>query len=180
MSHVGRLLVATPLIGDPNFERTVLLLLAHGPEGALGVVLNRPSALPAEEVAGEWASKVAAPGVLFIGGPVDTDSVIGLAHGVGTRFGFEPLVDGLGTVDLNQRSHPGGPPWSGLRLFVGSAGWAPGQIEDEIADGAWWVADASGTDVATSDPDGLWRRVVARQPGRVAWFANCPLDPSQN
>ena len=75
MSHVGRLLVATPLIGDPNFERTVVLLLAHGADGAFGVVVNRPSDTTVHEVAEWWVPQVSAPAVVFVGGPVGTDSI---------------------------------------------------------------------------------------------------------
>jgi putative transcriptional regulator len=181
MSHAGRLLVATPLIGDPNFERTVVLLLAHAPDaGAFGVVLNRPTDLIVGDVADGWEQRVTAPGVVFLGGPVDTDSLIGLARRGGDDERFAPLVGELGTVDLAHPPDPDEPGWAGLRLFLGSAGWAAGQLEDEVGEGAWWVVDAAPDDIVTSDPDGLWARVVRRQPGRMAWFANCPLDPSAN
>ncbi|QXC60362.1 YqgE/AlgH family protein [Aquihabitans sp. G128] len=181
MSQAGRLLVATPLIGDPNFERTVVLLLAHGGEGAFGVVINRPSETSVHEVADEWAPHVAAPGVVFVGGPVGTDSVVGIARCVadpGPSFGR--LVGDLGTVDLHRP--PGGDdhPWSGVRLFAGSAGWAPGQLEDELEEGAWWVVDPTPDDLTTADPSALWAAVLRRQPGQVAWFANHPLDTSAN
>jgi putative transcriptional regulator len=65
-------------------------------------------------------------------------------------------------------------------MFAGSAGWAPRQLEDELAEGAWWVVDAEPADVTDSDPDRLWSRVLRRQRGEVAWFANHPEDPSAN
>jgi putative transcriptional regulator len=187
MRHEGRLLVATPLIGDPNFERTVILLVAHSGDGALGVVLNRPSGTPVAEVLPEWADAVVAPGVVFVGGPVNTHSVMGLGHcgaggypqAVSPGEGFEPMASGYGTVDLHR------PPAAelvrlGLRLFAGSAGWAAGQLEDEISDGAWWPVDAVPDDLTCSDPGSLWNEVLRRQPGEVAWFANHPVDPSLN
>ena len=70
--------------------------------------------------------------------------------------------------------------FDGLRLFAGGAGWAPNQLEDELREGAWWVLPSVDDDVLTSDPDSLWVRVLRRQRGDVAWFANHPLDPSQN
>ncbi|CAN5764346.1 YqgE/AlgH family protein [soil metagenome] len=181
MSQAGRLLVATPLIGDPNFERTVVLILAHGAEGSFGVVINRPSETPVAEVADEWAAQVAAPAVVFVGGPVGSDAVVGIA-----RCGSEPgpsfgrLVGDLGTVDLHRPPLDGEQPWSGVRLFAGSAGWAPGQLEDELGEGAWWVVDPEADDLVTTDPSGLWARVLRRQHGQVAWFANHPRDPSEN
>ncbi|MCB0977715.1 MAG: YqgE/AlgH family protein [Acidimicrobiales bacterium] len=181
MSHAGRLLVATPLIGDPNFERTVVALLAHDREtGAFGLVLNRPSDMLVRDVTEGWDRSVAAPGVVFFGGPVDTESLIGLARGGSGDDRFAPLVGELGTIDLARPPGDEHPPWFGLRLFLGSAGWGPGQLEAEISDGAWWVVDAAPDDIATGDPDGLWGRVVRRQSGRLAWFANCPLDPTAN
>ena len=99
MSFTGRLLVATPLIGDPHFERTVVLLLAHSEAGAYGVVLNRPTEVPVAEVAPEWAGLVSAPGVVFVGGPVDPGATIGLAL-AGPRAAAELRADGVDVVIL--------------------------------------------------------------------------------
>lgn len=181
MSQAGRLLVATPLIGDPNFDRTVILLLAHGADGAFGVVINRPSETAVDEVAEEWAAHASAPAVVFVGGPVGSDAVVGLARsGTEPEATFGRLVGDVGTIDLHAPPPDGHRPWQGLRLFAGSAGWAPGQLEDELAEGAWWAVDARADDVLTSDPSGLWVRVLRRQPGQVAWFANHPVDPTAN
>jgi putative transcriptional regulator len=180
MSHVGRLLVATPLIGDPNFERTVVLLLAHLDAGAFGVILNRPSDTTVDEVVGEWAPWAAPPGAVFLGGPVGPSAVVGLGRCDAPLEGFEPLVGAVGTIDLNRPPEPGDPQPEAVRLFAGSAGWASGQLEDELAEGAWWLVDADADDVLTRDPSSLWPRVVRRQPGRVAWFANHPGDTSVN
>lgn len=181
MSHAGRLLVATPLIADPHFERTVVAVLSHDRDnGAFGLVLNRPSPLVVEDVAEGWGGVVAAPAVVFIGGPVADESLIGLARGGGGDERFAPLVGEWGTVDLTRPPLEEDPGWVGVRLFLGSAGWAPGQLEDEVSEGAWWVVDAAPDDIATGEPDGLWRRVVRRQAGRVSWFSNCPYDPTSN
>ncbi len=202
VSHVGRLLVATPLIGDPHFERSVVLLLAHGDEGAFGLVLNRPSETPVPEVLPDWTDHVTPPAQLFVGGPVGPDAVVGIGRpavpptggalgrrpgdGDGDRddpgelAGFAPLVGGIGSVDLGRPPGYGSTPWAELRLFAGSAGWAVGQLEDEVREGAWWLVPAAPGDVFSPDPAGLWRRVLRRQPGPTGWFANCPLDPSAN
>ena len=181
MSHAGRLLVATPLIADPSFERTVVLLLAHGTEGSFGVILNRPSATPIDDLVPGWADEACAPAVLFIGGPVGRDAVVGLARCAGGEGpGFEAVLGDCGTVDLHAVPQPGAAPWTELRLYAGSAGWGAGQLEDEVAEGAWWLLDACPQDVATTDPANLWREVLRRQHGEVAWFANHPDDPSAN
>lgn len=158
----GRLLVATPLIGDDTFRRTVVLVLAHGEEGALGVVLNRPSDTPAGEVLEGWAERAAAPGVVFEGGPVATDTVVGL--------GVEGSVD----LHAGPDDRPDAP--AEIRLFAGQAGWGPGQLEDEVGERAWWVVDPEPDDALTRDPGTLWERVLRRQDGPTAWFANLPDD----
>ncbi|MGN6695680.1 MAG: YqgE/AlgH family protein [Aquihabitans sp.] len=181
MSHAGRLLVATPLIADPTFERTVVLLLAHGPDGAFGVVLNRPTDTPVAEVLPDWAHHAAAPGVVFLGGPVSRDSLVALGRSaaVGAHSETRIFAD-CAAVDLDVPPEEGGFRWDEIRLFAGSAGWAPRQLEDELAEGAWWVVDAEAADVTSSDPDHQWSAVLRRQRGEVAWFANHPEDPSAN
>jgi putative transcriptional regulator len=178
VSHAGRLLVATPLIGDPNFERTVVLLVAHGHEGAFGVVVNRPTDTRVEEVADPWSPLAAAPGVVFVGGPVAREVVLGLGRPGTPGEASGPLVAGCATVDLHADPDEGR--WWDVRLFAGSAGWAEGQLEDELDEGAWWVVDATPDDVLGHDPEGLWQRVLRRQRGEVAWFANHPSDPTAN
>jgi putative transcriptional regulator len=175
-----RLLVATPRIGDPNFERTVVFMLAHGDQGALGVVLNRPSGSDAAELVPGWGERATEPGVIFLGGPVGRDAVVGMGLGVGADDEkFQPVLGSLGTVDLNQEPEPGDDILR-VRLFAGSAGWGPGQLETEIDDGAWWVVPALVSDVLTQRPEGLWREVLRRQPSPRCWFANHPDDVSAN
>jgi putative transcriptional regulator len=181
VSHAGRLLVATPLIADPNFERTVVLLLAHGPQGAFGVVLNRPSDTRADAVAPEWADDAASPAVVFVGGPVGPESILALGRSIRlVESGGDVIVGDCGPVDLRHPPATGGFAWDRIRLFAGSAGWAPGQLEDELAEGAWWGVDADPGDITCADPDGMWSRVLRRHGGDVAWFANYPGDPSAN
>ena len=180
--------MATPLIADPNFDHTVALVLAHSPEGAFGVVVNRPSETGVGAIVpAEWASLAAAPAVVFVGGPVGRDRVIGVAcrsdganaaPAFAAASGTAPIIGDWWAVDLNQSPEVGA--LTDLRLFAGSAGWAPGQLEDELGEGAWWAVDAEPADLVTTDPDGLWSRVLRRQGGEVAWFANHPEDPSSN
>ena len=180
MTFTGRLLVATPVIADPNFERTVVLILAHSDEGALGVILNRPSLTAVAEVVEEWAPYAAEPGMMFIGGPVGQNAVVGLGLGRAMQDGIQPVVGPLGTVDLNEPPEPGDGGGVTVRLFAGSAGWASGQLEDELAEGAWWLMDAAPEDPLTSQPDELWAQVLRRQGTTVSWFANHPDDPTTN
>jgi putative transcriptional regulator len=173
----GRLLVATPDLRDPNFARSVVLMLEDGDEGSLGVVLNRPIELRVAEALPDWAERASAPACLFVGGPVSPTAVIGLGRGNGPAF--EALFDGLGTLDLDL-SPIDVPELEELRIFVGYAGWAPGQLQLELASGGWLVLDLLPEDPFTSDPSELWREVLRRQGGRTAMFALAPEDPSTN
>jgi putative transcriptional regulator len=174
----GRLLVATPDLRDPNFSRTVVLMLEHGDDGALGVVLNRPIELAVADVLPDWADLSSAPACLFVGGPVAPTAVIGLGRGDGPVF--QPLFDGLGTLDLDLDPVLYAASMASFRVFVGYAGWAPGQLELELAAGGWLVLDLAPDDPFSSDPAALWQAVLRRQGGRVAMFASAPEDPSTN
>lgn len=177
----GRLLVATPDLRDPNFSRTVVLMLEHNDEGALGLVLNRPLDLPVADALPAWGDACSAPARLFVGGPVQPDAVIGLARGgAEPEDGFQPLFDGLGTLDLERDPVLLAALLEAMRVFVGYSGWGPGQLDQELAAGGWIVVDAIGDDPFTSAPSELWRVVLGRQPSRVRLFANAPEDPSTN
>jgi putative transcriptional regulator len=174
----GRLLVATPDLRDPNFSRTVVLMLEHGDDGALGVVLNRPIDLTVADVLPDWADLSSAPACLFVGGPVAPTAVIGLGRGEGPVF--QPLFDGLGTLDLDLDPALYASTMPSLRVFVGYAGWSPGQLELELAAGGWLVVDLASDDPFSADPSQLWQAVLRRQGGRLAMFASAPEDPSTN
>jgi putative transcriptional regulator len=179
-SLAGRLLVATPTLTDPNFSRTVVLLLGHGDEGALGVVLNRRSEVPVGAMLPSWEEWVAPPAVVFAGGPVSPQAAIALARATNAVEGFAAFGPGLGTVDLEQDAALLGPQLAGLRVFAGYAGWGTGQLEGEIGAGAWYVVDALPGDGFSPDPEGLWRDVLRRQPGDLRLVASFPPDPTLN
>lgn len=176
----GRLLVAVPGMSDPNFARTVVLLLEHGDDGALGVVLNRPSDTMVGEALPGWETVAAAPAVVFVGGPVAPTGALALGTAAGEGAGWTSLLGPVGLLDLSRAPEGAVPDVAQARLFAGHAGWSPGQLEDEVAAGGWFVLDAEPADALATDPDGLWSTVLARQPGRLAWFANCPPDPRVN
>jgi putative transcriptional regulator len=178
----GRLLVATPVLDDPNFDRTVVWLLEHGDDGALGVVLNRPSALAVAEPLPGWADLAGPLPVVFVGGPVSSSSVIGLARVTGEvpPGSWEPVAGTIGVVDLTTDPLLLTPVVADLRCFAGYSGWGSGQLEGELLDGAWVVVDAEVGDAFTDDPAGLWRAVLARQPNELARMALVPDDPTLN
>lgn len=178
----GRLLVATPLLGDPNFERTVVLLIEHTDEGALGLVLNRPSGLDVAEPLPEWGRYALEPEVVFVGGPVSRNSVIALARLRGDLPAdrWEQVLGPVGVLDLSGDPDEVAAAVSAVRVFAGYAGWGEGQLEDEVAEGAWYVVPADPVDPFTDDPEHLWRTVLARQDGELAKVAQVPEDPRLN
>jgi putative transcriptional regulator len=184
----GRLLVATPLLGDPNFRRTVILVVEHeDTEGTLGIVLNRPTKIPVGKVLEEWTELATDPSVVFKGGPVAPNSPLALALIPGKE---EPLgwraLDGapalarLGLLDLGASARLLAPAIQSLRVYAGYAGWSPGQLEAEIDEGAWYVLTAEPGDVFAAMPERLWRDVLYRQEGELAFLATYPDDPSLN
>ena len=177
----GKLLVAAPTLVDPNFRQTVLLMLEHGNEGALGVVLNRPSELPVRGAIDEWADAVSEPPVVFVGGPVSQSSVIALASVAldDVDDNWSQVVGRIGTVDLEKSPHEIGG-LDEVRIFAGYAAWAPGQLEAELAENAWFVLDHTGGDPFVDDPDELWWQVFARQSGELGRLRFYPRNPSDN
>ncbi len=180
--HTGRLLVASPVLADGNFDRAVVLVLDHDEEGALGVILNRASAVTVRETLDGWTDLAADPPVLFGGGPVEPTAIVALGRGAPgvTPDGWTPIMDRIRLVDLDDDPALAAADLERVRVFAGYAGWAPGQLEEEIDQGAWFTVDAEPGDVFTDDPDALWRRVLARQPDDLRMLATYPDDPTMN
>ena len=178
----GKLLVATPPLVDENFDRSVVLLLEHGADGALGVILNRPTDDDVEDMLEAWAPYTSRPRVLFEGGPVEPAALIGLARMDRAQVtdAWAPVLERLGTVDLRRAPTDVEPEVEALRLFIGYSGWGAGQLEAELEAGAWIVADAAPNDAFAADPRALWREVLGRQRGRTKWLANFPDDLALN
>ncbi|MEV6674877.1 YqgE/AlgH family protein [Streptomyces sp. NPDC051162] len=195
-SLTGRLLVATPALADPNFDRAVVLLLDHDEEGSLGVILNRPTPVGVGDILESWAALAGEPGVVFQGGPVSLDSALGVGvvpgegHGKAPGDATPPGGDGplgwrrvhgaIGLVDLEAPPELLAAALGSLRIFAGYAGWGPGQLEDELVEGAWYVVESEPGDVSSPDPAHLWRAVLRRQRNELAMVATYPDDPSLN
>ncbi|MYV37788.1 YqgE/AlgH family protein [Streptomyces sp. SID1328] len=186
-SLTGRLLVATPALADPNFDRAVVLLLDHDEEGSLGVVLNRPTPVDVRDVLAGWAALAGEPGVVFQGGPVSLDSALGVAvipgSGEGESavpLGWRRVHGAIGLVDLETPPELVASALGALRIFAGYAGWGPGQLQDELDQGAWYVVESEPGDISSPEPERLWREVLRRQRGDLAMVATYPDDPSLN
>lgn len=180
----GRLLLATPPLEDPNFDRAVIYVLEHHDDGALGVVLNRPSPEQLGEPLDAWVDLQSDPSRVFSGGPVEPDALIALAR---TDQPLDepdehlaPLNGDIASADLAADPALVTGLISDLRVFRGYSGWGPGQLEGEIDAGAWLVLDPVPADLFTPQPDDLWRTVLRRQPGRLSWLAEAPDDLAAN
>ena len=179
----GRLLVATPRLTDPNFRRSVVLLLDHGDDGALGIVVNRPLEVDVSAVLPSWQPYATEPGRLFQGGPVALDSALGVVAVPGDDaepMGVRRIIGSLGLVDLDTPPQVVAGGVAGLRIFAGYAGWSGGQLEDEIREGAWYVVDSEPWDPFSDTPHRLWREVLRRQRGELALVSTYPEDPTLN
>ncbi len=178
--QTGRLLVALPALDDPNFARAVVFVIDHDEDGALGVVLNRASDVPVADAVDRFGPLVPAPDVLFGGGPVEPDALVAIGRSRRPAPGDMTIVEGLQLVDLDEDPFTPGAELEQVRLFAGYAGWAPGQLEQELWQGAWVAVDAQPGDVFTSTPATLWRDVLARQRGALRLLSTYPEDPARN
>jgi putative transcriptional regulator len=178
----GKLLIASPAMREPTFARTVISMLEHNEDGALGVVINRPGDASLLDIVPPVAELASQPAVLFSGGPVEPRAAIALgvvaAGAPGT--GYQEVVHPVVTVDLDSDPQILAASLRELRVFAGYAGWGAGQLEDEIAQGAWYVVEALPSDAFVAAPDRLWSAVLRRQPWPLSAVATAPLDPTMN
>ncbi|MCU1367053.1 MAG: hypothetical protein JWN39_2692 [Ilumatobacteraceae bacterium] len=181
-STKGSLLVAAPLLDEPTFHRTVIYMLQHTEDGALGLVINRPTDEDQLPGLDPWMFELSQPQVIFSGGPVQANTLIGVAAVAecDDAAGFVSIENGLGTVDLGQLPSEIAEGLQSLRLFRGYSGWGPGQLEGELDEGAWLVLHANRSDIFSAHPQGLWRNVLRRSGGRTALLADAPDDLSWN
>jgi putative transcriptional regulator len=172
-----------PSLTDPTFAGTVVYVLDHSDSGTVGVVLGRPSQVEIRDVLPGWCDLAVEPGVFHVGGPCETDTALCLAVSNGSvgDGGLRRVAGEVYLVDLDSDPDDLGGEVTGLRVFAGYAGWSPGQLASEIAEGAWACVPGSSGDVlsAAAGP-ALWRRVMGRQTGRLAVLSTAPADPSAN
>jgi putative transcriptional regulator len=175
----GNLLIAAPGLLDPNFWRTVVLVGEHSEEGALGVVLNRTSETPVDEAVPELAELVDEMGDVHVGGPVQPSAVVVLADFAEPPDPDALVVDSVGFLPAEVDPESLGP-LRRARVYVGYAGWGPGQLDDELDEGSWIIEPAVADDVFTDEPDNLWSAVLRRKGGPFRVLAAMPPDPTQN
>jgi putative transcriptional regulator len=176
----GQLLIAGPKLGDPNFWRTVVLIVEHTEEGALGVVLNRASETTAGDAVPELADLVDPDGLLYVGGPVQPSSVVILAEFEEPTDAALISFDSIGVLTAGPGPEELSAGVREARAFAGHSGWGPGQLEAELERDDWILEPARREDAFCEDPETLWSQVLARKGGQYRLVARMPVDPSLN
>jgi putative transcriptional regulator len=175
----GQLLIAGPGLVDPNFWRTVVLVVEHSDEGALGLVLNRPSETTVGEAVSELERLLEVDDPLYVGGPVQPSALIVLAEFDQPSEAALIAFEDVGVLASGAQEDPNLSVRRG-RAFVGHAGWGPGQLDDEVERGDWILEPAQREDAFTGAPLELWSQVLTRKGGSYALVARMPPDPSVN
>ena len=169
----GHLLIAAPSLYD-YFRRTVVLVLEHTPEGAMGVVLGRETETPVSEAVPALADLPGGDDFVYLGGPVSPQSVVALGEFERPDEAGSRVVGALGTLDPDSANDS----LVRMRVFAGYAGWAPGQLDGELEEDAWIVQEADPEDPFRSGD--IWSGALERKGGRYKLMATMPADPSLN
>ena len=158
----GTILVASPSLSDANFMRSVVYLLEHNDAGSMGLIINRPLDMPLSSIWEDVPSGLAGACVAAEGGPVERERGL-LLHGRPNLPGCQTLGSGVaigGELAALGQSFAGGADGNGPRLFLGHSGWGPGQLNDEVVEGAWLVRPGRLDHLLVAPSGDLWRRLL--------------------
>jgi putative transcriptional regulator len=175
----GQLLIASPGLLDPNFRRTVVLVVAHDDDGAVGIVLNRPSETEVVDAVPELADVTGPGGLVSVGGPVQGEAVLVLAEWDDEEEAGSIVFGDIGLMGAEAELERVAAATRRVRIFAGYAGWSSGQLEAEVAEPSWILEEADAEDVFGDEPD-LWGNVLRRKGGAFKLIATMPDDPSLN
>ncbi len=174
-SLAGSILLAHPVLRDPNFRRTAVLMSTHGPEGAMGVVLNRPLDKRLGELKGDFALGPLSATPIFTGGPVQTDQLILAAwQSTGDAFQLHFGIDPDKAVQMlaNESTR--------LRAYLGYSGWSAGQLENELKTGTWIVASPPADLFERPMQEALWRALLSEEGDEWRLMVDEPDEPGKN
>jgi putative transcriptional regulator len=174
----GKLLVSSPSLLDPNFRKTVVLVAHHDDDGAMGLVLSRPSEVAAADAVPLLEGLPGCDDPVFVGGPVQPEAFMVLAEFENVEEAAAPIMAGLGFMPAD--TEPEELSIKRMRLFAGYSGWGAGQLEAELEEPSWIIVDAETDDAFADDPDELWRTVLHRKGGSFSIMENMPFDPELN
>ncbi|HEU4683169.1 MAG TPA: YqgE/AlgH family protein [Nitrospira sp.] len=161
----GVLLVASPSLGDPNFREAVVLILEHGPDGTMGVIVNRSTKLLLSDLLPDVAALKGTGYRLFAGGPVQRTRLLMLFRLMEPAAGMQSVFDGVyagGSAELLERVIRQPNPTEAFRAYAGYAGWGPRQLEREMRQGAWAVLPPDASSLFDADPTLVWPDSIAR------------------
>ena len=175
----GHLLVASPGLLDPNFRRSVVLVVAHDDDGAVGIVLNRQSETEVVDAVPELAELAGPDGLVSVGGPVQGEAVIVLAEWDDAEEAGTIVFDDVGLMGAEAETERVAAATRRVRIFAGYAGWGGGQLEAELEEPSW-VLEAADADDVFGDEGDLWATVLRRKCGVFKLVATMPEDPSLN
>ena len=182
---VGKLLVASRDLGDPNFAETVILLVHYDEEGVVGLVLNRRTEVPLSRVLKEPKAAKDRSDKVYLGGPVETPSVCALLQSPAKVEGAQHIVGAvylISTKALFEQTISARPDPNTFHVYLGYAGWNPDQLQKEVDLGAWFIFRADAGTVFNSDPDSLWSRMIRKTELNLAEIDPEPAraDPSDS
>jgi putative transcriptional regulator len=175
----GQLLIAAPTLLDPNFARTVVLITEHNEDGAMGIVLNRPSEAPVADVVPDLADLTRGEPV-YVGGPVQPEGLVVLGEFSDHSAAAWIVAADVGLVAAGSEISTLADSVRRGRVYAGFSGWGEGQLESELAEEAWIVEPPIPRELFPEDPGTLWSDVLARKGGQFSLLARMPIDPSMN
>lgn len=179
---VGKLLVASRSLADPNFAKTVILLIRSDDHGFVGLILNRRTDIPLSRVFEDFSGAKDRSDPVYLGGPVEVPTVTALLQSPGKIEGADRIFSGvyfISTKTLLEQTIAGRPDPQVFHVYLGYAGWAPDQLRKEVELGAWFVLPADTGTVFSSDPGFLWPQMIRKTEQKVAGNlpANQPVKP---
>jgi putative transcriptional regulator len=179
-SLAGQLLLASTSLEDPNFLRTVVLVGMHSEDGALGLVLNRPSTSTVAAAVPQLEEMVEEDEPVFVGGPVQPNAIVMLAEFTDPEPAGMLVLGRIGLPGPDTSLDELAAATARRRVYAGYAGWGAQQLDAEFDRGDWIAQDPLPDDVFCEEPESLWSSVLTRKGGRYALLARMPLDPSLN
>jgi putative AlgH/UPF0301 family transcriptional regulator len=169
---VGKLLVASRSLGDPNFAKTVILLVHYDAQGVLGLILNRRTDVPLSRVLESPKEAKDRSDPVYVGGPVEIPAVFALFQSPAKLEGAENIFDGVYLITakpLFEKTISARPDPGAFHVYLGYAGWTQDQLRKEVELGAWFIFPAEATTVFNSDPDSLWDEMIRKTEMQMAW-----------
>jgi putative transcriptional regulator len=174
----GKLLVASRELGDPNFAKTVILLVHYDTEGVIGLMINRRTAVPISRVFADLKTAKDISDPVYLGGPVETPTVFALLRSKDTLEGGEHVFGGvywISTKSALEKTISSRPDPGAFHVYLGYAGWTADQLRNEIRLGGWFVFQADNQTVFNANPDSLWHEMIKKTELEMA---GCPTTAS--